>query len=76
MKRYQAELRHLGLGVSGLGDGRGGQGQVGSPDLGNAGMVAIGRATPAWLRVSSGAEAMSLLLTSERVFADMIDWLK
>eukprot|EP01087_Luapelamoeba_hula_P011320 TRINITY_DN3064_c0_g1_i1.p1 TRINITY_DN3064_c0_g1~~TRINITY_DN3064_c0_g1_i1.p1 ORF type:complete len:541 (+),score=79.64 TRINITY_DN3064_c0_g1_i1:40-1662(+) len=31
---------------------------------------------PSWLRVRSGAEAMSLLLTSERVFADMHDWLK
>jgi hypothetical protein len=28
-----------------------------------------------WLRVTSGKDAMSLLLTSERVFADMIDWL-
>lgn len=29
-----------------------------------------------WLRVTTGKEAMSLLLTSERVYTDMIDWLK
>lgn len=29
-----------------------------------------------WLRVGSGADAMSLLLTSERVFADLHDWIE
>jgi len=29
-----------------------------------------------WMRVTSGEAAMSLLLTSERVFADLVDWLK
>jgi hypothetical protein len=42
---------------------------------GNLKMVAIGRSTPSWLKVKSGEEAMNLLLTSERVYADMIDWL-
>lgn len=37
-------------------------------------MIAI--AGTSWLQVNSGAEVMSLLLTSERVYADMIDWLK
>ncbi|CAB9505654.1 AIG2-like family [Seminavis robusta] len=31
--------------------------------------------TESWMKVHSGAHAMSLLLTSERVFSDMIDWL-
>jgi hypothetical protein len=39
----------------------------------NTKMRAIGRVN--YLRVTSGAEAMSLLLTSERVFTDMHDWL-
>lgn len=43
---------------------------------GNLRLVAIGRCTPSWLKVSTGAEVMNLLLTSERVFADMIDWLQ
>lgn len=29
-----------------------------------------------WMQVCTGSEAMSLLLTSERVFADLHDWLK
>jgi len=41
----------------------------------NTKLRAVGR-IPSWLRVSSGADAMSLLLTSERVFADMHDWIK
>lgn len=41
----------------------------------NTKLRAIGR-VPSWLCVSSGADAMSLLLTSERVFADMVDWTK
>jgi len=43
-------------------------------DDGNLRVVAIAR-TESWLRVRSGADAMSLLLTSERVFSDMLDWL-
>jgi len=41
------------------------------PDLCDR-MLAIAR-TPL-LRVNSGAEALSLLLSSERVYADMLDW--
>ena len=41
---------------------------------GNTKMIAISR-TPT-LKVTSGKEAMSLLLTSERVYSDMLDWLK
>jgi gamma-glutamylcyclotransferase (GGCT)/AIG2-like uncharacterized protein YtfP len=37
-------------------------------------MMAIARTN--YLKVFSGAEVMSLLLTSERVYADMIDWIK
>jgi gamma-glutamylcyclotransferase (GGCT)/AIG2-like uncharacterized protein YtfP len=43
-------------------------------DDGNLRVAAIAR-TESWLRVRSGADAMPLLLTSERVFSDMIDWL-
>lgn len=43
-------------------------------DDGNLRVSAVAR-TGSWLRVRSGADAMSLLLTSERVFSDMIDWL-
>lgn len=42
---------------------------------GNTRLAAVSRTRP-WLRVRTGAEAMSLLLTSERVFADMRDWLE
>mmetsp|Transcript_2909 Transcript_2909/g.5283 ORF Transcript_2909/g.5283 Transcript_2909/m.5283 type:complete len:642 (-) Transcript_2909:157-2082(-) len=35
-------------------------------------MAAIARTS--WLKVHSGAEVMALLLSSERVYADMLDW--
>jgi len=41
---------------------------------GNARVAAISH-TPSYLRVTSGAEAMALLLTSERVFSDTLDWI-
>lgn len=44
-------------------------------DDGNLRVAAIAH-TDSWLRVRTGAEAMSLLLTSERVFSDMLDWLQ
>jgi hypothetical protein len=37
-------------------------------------MMAIARTS--WLKVDTGADVMSLLLTSERVYADMIDWIR
>ena len=37
-------------------------------------MLAIARTN--YLKVITGADVMSLLLTSERVYADMIDWIK
>ena len=40
----------------------------------NTKMIAIGRVN--FLRVTNGSEAMSLLLTSERVFSDCLDWLQ
>lgn len=43
-------------------------------DDGNLKMQAIGKVN--FLRVRNGAEAMSLLLTSERVFSDCHDWLE
>lgn len=43
-------------------------------DDGNLRVVAISH-IDSWLRVQTGADAMSLLLTSERVFSDMLDWL-
>jgi hypothetical protein len=43
-------------------------------DLTTTKMMAIARTSH--LKVFSGAEVMSLLLTSERVYADMIDWIK
>jgi gamma-glutamylcyclotransferase (GGCT)/AIG2-like uncharacterized protein YtfP len=48
--------------------------QAGASDTSITKLTAIARVS--WLRVTSGAEAMSLLLTSERVYADMIDWLQ
>lgn len=33
-------------------------------------------ARTSWMHVESGAEAMALLLSSERVYSDMIDWIK
>jgi hypothetical protein len=53
----------------------GSSGERSKEEEGNLKMVAIGRSTPSWLKVKSGEEAMNLLLTSERVYADMIDWL-
>ncbi len=44
------------------------------PDNANTKMIAISRIQ--YMKISTGAEAMSLLLTSERVMAEMIDWLK
>lgn len=38
----------------------------------NAKMAAI--AQTSWLKVRSGAEAMALVLSSERVYSDMLDW--
>ena len=46
-----------------------------SEDNDNVRVAAIAR-TDSWLKVTSGAEAMSLLLTSERVFSDMLDWIQ
>jgi hypothetical protein len=40
----------------------------------NVKLRAIGRVS--WLHVSSGADVLSLLLTSERVFTDLHDWLQ
>lgn len=42
--------------------------------LANIKMNIIAKIT--WLRVRTGRDAMSLLLTSERVFADMVDWMR
>eukprot|EP00462_Mataza_sp_D1_P006260 CAMPEP_0175122826 /NCGR_PEP_ID=MMETSP0087-20121206/1919_1 /TAXON_ID=136419 /ORGANISM="Unknown Unknown, Strain D1" /LENGTH=540 /DNA_ID=CAMNT_0016404481 /DNA_START=30 /DNA_END=1650 /DNA_ORIENTATION=+ len=42
--------------------------------VGNEKLIAVAR-TPT-LKVDSGAAAMSLLLSSERVFTDVVDWLK
>jgi len=47
----------------------------GQPKDGNTRLAAVAD-TPSWLRVRSGADAMNLLLTSERVFVDMRDWLE
>lgn len=47
---------------------------AGAEDSINTKLRAIARVT--WLKVASGAEAMSLLLTSERVFTDCHDWLQ
>jgi len=46
----------------------------GCPKSANTRLRAIGKVN--WMKVDSGAAAMSLLLTSERVFADLHDWLK
>ena len=46
----------------------------GEPDNTHTKMRAVAKTS--YLRVRSGAEAMSLLLTSERVYADMVDWLR
>lgn len=37
-------------------------------------IIAIGRVN--WMKINTAADAMSLLLTSERVYSDMIDWLQ
>ena len=44
----------------------------GHPDTPNTKLMAI--ATVSTLFVATGAEAMSLLLSSERVFTDLRDW--
>ncbi|KAL0476368.1 gamma-glutamylcyclotransferase [Acrasis kona] len=46
----------------------------GAPRNANTKLRAIAKST--YLRVTTGAEAMSLLLTSERVFTDLQDWLR
>jgi gamma-glutamylcyclotransferase (GGCT)/AIG2-like uncharacterized protein YtfP len=46
----------------------------GLPLCGNTKMIAISR-TPL-LKIRSGSDAMSLILTSERVYSDMLDWTK
>ncbi len=46
----------------------------GLPCNGNTKMIAISRTST--LKVRCGREAMSLLLTSERVYSDMLDWIK
>jgi gamma-glutamylcyclotransferase (GGCT)/AIG2-like uncharacterized protein YtfP len=40
----------------------------------NIRMAAIARVS--WLNIKNGKDALSLLLTSERVYAEMVDWLK
>jgi gamma-glutamylcyclotransferase (GGCT)/AIG2-like uncharacterized protein YtfP len=47
---------------------------AGFPATANTEMIAIAKSK--FLKVASGKDAMSLLLTSERVYAEMIDWLK
>lgn len=44
------------------------------PDDANTKMIAITRAST--LKVRSGQEAMSLLLTSERLYSDILDWVR
>ena len=46
----------------------------GAPLSSNTKLRAIG--SVAWMKVTNGKEALSLLLSSERVFADLHDWLK
>eukprot|EP00727_Mastigamoeba_balamuthi_P005279 m51a1_g1475 hypothetical protein (514) ;mRNA; r:266698-268435 len=46
----------------------------GAPAGANTKLRAVARV--GWLRVRSGEEAMSLLLTSERAYADLRDWLE
>lgn len=60
MQKYRSELASLQ--------------QAGMPLNGNTKMIAIARTTT--LKVTNGKEAMSLLLTSERVYSDMLDWIK
>lgn len=60
LNRYNAELQQLLA-----------QGEKLSA---NTKLRAIGRTS--WLRVDTGADAMSLLLSSERVFADLHDWIE
>ena len=47
--------------------------EQGFKDEANTKLIAISRVN--WMRVSNGKEAMSLLLTSERVFTDLHDWI-
>ena len=46
----------------------------GFPKTSNTKLIAIARTN--WMSVCNGREAMSLLLTSERVFTDLHDWIK
>ena len=62
MRRFEAELDRV-VREQGL-----------PADDPNTALNAIARVS--WLRVSTGAEAMSLLLTSERVYSDMHDWIR
>jgi hypothetical protein len=60
LQKYQSELDSLTA--------------AGLSLTGNTKMVAISRTST--LRVRSGRDAMSLLLTSERVYSDMLDWVR
>ena len=59
--RYQQELHRLIH-------------EEGFLDIANTKMIAVTRT--AYMKIQTGQEAMSLLLTSERVFAEMIDWIQ
>lgn len=48
--------------------------QLSDLELANVKMNAVAKVS--WLHVYDGKDAMSLLLTSERVYAEMIDWLR
>jgi hypothetical protein len=61
-EKYQSVLRHL-IEDEGL-----------DPSSANTEMIAISRTQ--YLSVKDGKDVMSLLLTSERVYAEMIDWLR
>jgi gamma-glutamylcyclotransferase (GGCT)/AIG2-like uncharacterized protein YtfP len=60
MKKYKQDVKELL--------------EQGAPDDANTKLRAIARSN--YLRVCSGAEAMSLLSTSERVFTDLHDWIR
>ena len=60
INRYNAELKKLL--------------DAGETMCANTKLRAIARTS--WLQVNTGADAMSLLLTSERVFADLHDWIE
>ena len=48
--------------------------EQGLPETANTKAMAVARTH--WLKITNGAEAMSLLLSSERVFIDLRDWLE